>query len=143
METMRDQAKPNVNEPNFVNFDDESDADFDDMQLDEGVICQASAYTPSSTTYKSQCARMAASGVNPNQKTHINSGSTNIDTSVIMSIPAIEATTKRLWVKKTWISRRVVVGSEKVASSAQKDLERKVVAKILIDGPDFVMNSCN
>ena len=140
METKRDQAIPKVNEPNFVDFDDESDADFDDMQLDEGIICQASAYTPSSTAYKSQCARMVASSVTPNQKTYISSGSTNIDTSVIMSIPATEATTKRLWVKKTWISRRVVVGSEKVASSAQKDLQRKVVAKILVDGTDFVMN---
>ena len=53
MNTMRDQVKPNAAESNFAKFEDESDGDFDDMCLDEGVICKASAYTPSSNAYKS------------------------------------------------------------------------------------------
>ena len=34
---MSDQAKSNATESNFIKFEDESDGDFDDMYLDEGV----------------------------------------------------------------------------------------------------------
>ena len=61
-----------------------------------------------------------------------------------MSYPVMEPVIKRLWVKKSWTSRKVVVGAEdtgKGAASALKKLEREVVARILIEGPDFVIDS--
>ena len=84
---------------------------------------------------------MSASRVTACQNIEVNSASANIDTPAVISLPVIDAAFKMLWVKKTWISRKVVVAAAEgpgrvVAQPPKKKPERKAVAKILTDGQD-------
>ena len=89
---------------------------------------------------------MSSSCVTAGQNIEVNSASADIDTPKVISLPVIDAAMKRLWVKKTWISRKVVVAAAEesdrvVASPAKKKAERQAVARILTDSQDDLIKS--